>query len=366
MVETDRENTYVFFADQATAEGSRFPEKVALEVVATSAAATAAASASGRRSLRDMWALSRQVLRHDLDLFFFPAVYTYFPIFNRTKVVVTLHDVIADRNPQATFPNKKLMYFWKAKQRLALFQADRLLTVSEYSRRTICDYFSLPGNRVSVTTESASSVFRPLLPEELRVDVLEHVCLSPGDRFMLYVGGISPHKNLGALIDAYHILVQDPDLSDVRLILVGDYKGDSFHSDYPRLKAQIDRLGLESRVTFAGYVPDDDLVHLYNAALLLVFPSLEEGFGLPAVEAMQCGTPVVASDRGSLPEILGPAGRFFDPVRPESIHEALRDVVRDEDVRATMRQRGLERMASFTWQEAARKTLCVFNELGRA
>ena len=172
-----------------------------------------------------------------------------------------------------------------------------------------------------------------------------------------HVGGISPHKNLGRLVDAFEALSLNPSVADVRLVLVGDYAGDVFHSDYPRLKEQIESLGLSHRVTLTGFVPDDDLVHLYNAAQLLVFPSLEEGFGLPAVEAMACGTPVVASDRGSLPEIVGEAGLLFDPMDAHAIERALESVLRDDDLRAGMAQRGLARSSLFTWENAARRTI---------
>ncbi|MDX1548323.1 MAG: glycosyltransferase family 1 protein [Rhodothermales bacterium] len=365
LVALDAENDYVFFADDETARHSRFPEGVAVAAGATSAAPTQAASASGRRSIRDVWALTREVLRHDLDLFFFPAVYSYFPVLNRTRVIVTLHDVIADHHPQATFPNKKLMYFWKAKQQLALRQADLVLTVSDYSKREICDYFGLPEHQVQVTTEAASDEFRRVDRNGTMTDVLRRTGLRPDERFLLYVGGISPHKNLGVLVDAFGRLLAEPACADVRLVLVGDYERDVFLSDYPRLQQQVEAAGLREHVRFAGYVPDADLVYLYNAAAMLVFPSLEEGFGLPAVEAMACGTPVVASDRGSLPEILGDAGHFFDPTEPEAVRQALRTVLADDALRAAMRQRGLARTRQFTWEAAARKTLRIFEQTVR-
>ena len=353
---------YVFFADRETADAASFPDGVEVVTAATTVSPTEAASAEGRRSLGDLWALTRAVRRHDLDLFFFPAVYSYFPLLNRTRIVVTLHDVIADHYPEATFPNKRLMYFWKAKQRLALLQADRVLTVSEASKDAICEYFGLPPHEVGVTTEAASPEFRCLAPGAATAAVLARSGLGPDERFVLYVGGISPHKNLGTLVEAFARLVEDAATSDVRLVLVGDYEHDAFHSDYPRLKAQIDALGLGDRVVFTGFVPDADLVHYYNAAALFAFPSLEEGFGLPAVEAMQCGTPVAASDRGSLPEIVGDAGRLFEPTDPEAIRRVLVDILQGDGVAETMRRRGLERVMQFTWEEAARRTRRVLEE----
>lgn len=354
-------HTYVYFADRATAEAATFPDGVEVVVADTEESPTEAASAEGRRSLGDLWALTREVRRRDLDVVFFPAVYSYFPVLNRAPVVVTIHDVIADHHPRATFPNKRLMYFWKAKQRLALLQSSRVLTVSEASKDAICEYFGLPQSRVGVTTEAANSEFRRLA-EGPSCEVLARYGLQPGERFVLYVGGISPHKNLGTLVEAHRALVESPATADVRLVLVGDYRGDAFHSDYPRLTAQIDRLGLADRVVFTGYVPDPDLVHLYNAAALHAFPSLEEGFGLPAVEAMQCGAPVVASDRGSLPEIVGDAGRLFDPTDAEALRRTLAEVLEGDGVADRMRRCGLARARQFTWEEAARRTVDVLQD----
>lgn len=363
LVEIDAQNDYLFFADGPTAATCTFPSEMSVIPARTDYAATEAASSSGRRSLRDVWALTRTVLAHDVDVFFFPAVYSYYPILNRTNIVVTIHDVIADHHPDATFPNWKLKYFWKLKQRMAIFQADRLLTVSEYSKRSICDYFGLPDSQVAVTTEGPHAAFEPLPDGAEMNQVLAQYDLQPNERFILYVGGISPHKNLGTLVEAFRNLTEDESLTDVQLVLVGDYAHDAFHSDYPRLKRQIETLGLDEQVCFTGFVPDEDLAYLYNAASLLCFPSLEEGFGLPAVEAMACGTPVVASNRGSLPEIVGDAGRLFDPTSPRALLSALKEVLSRAPLQNEMQQRGLARAEQFTWKAAAQKTTKVFEEL---
>ena len=140
-------------------------------------------------------------------------------------------------------------------------------------------------------------------------------------------------------------------------------KGIHFYSHYPTIKAKIEKLGLAGKVTFTGYVPDNDLVYLYNAAVLFVLPSLEEGFGLPAVEAMACGTPVVASNRGSLPEVLGNAGCFVDPCSVESLWSMLRDVIQSDKRRQEMRRSGIARSQSFTWDAAATKLTALFSEV---
>ena len=363
VVANDTKNEYLFFVDRETAEGNGIPKTVHKIVAPTRVSPMEAASAEGRRSLGDLWALSHQVLKHKVDLFFFPAVYSYFPILNRTKIVVTLHDVIADHHPELIFPNKKLKLFWKMKQNLAIRQADLILTVSEYSKHEIIEYFGVPESRVKVISEAARPVFSPL-PRSAEMDqVLRRFQLDDDKRFLLYVGGISPHKNLKTLVSAYHQLVCDDRFSDVRLVLVGDYQNDSFYSDYPSLKQHIDQLQLEEKVVFTGYIEDQDLAYLYNAASLLVLPSLEEGFGLPAIEAMACGTPVSASNRGSLPEIVGKAGRFFEPTNVRAIRNVLGQVLSDDLMRKEMRETGLTRARQFMWDKAAKDALGIFDQL---
>ena len=193
--------------------------------------------------------------------------------------------------------------------------------------------------------------------------VLRRFRLDDDTRFLLYVGGISPHKNLKTLVSAYHQLVCDDRFSDVRLVLVGDYQNDSFYSDYPSLKQHIDQLQLGERVVFTGYIEDQDLAYLYNAASLLVMPSLEEGFGLPAIEAMACGTAVAASNKGSLPEIVGKAGRFFEPTNVRAIRDVLGQVLCDDFMRKEMRETGLTRARQFMWDRAAKDALGIFDQL---
>ena len=191
-------------------------------------------------------------------------------------------------------------------------------------------------------------------------EALQRHHLKTDEKFLLYVGGISPHKNLNTLIDALNRL------DDIKLILVGDYKDDPFFSAYPALKKQVEELGLTDKITFAGFVEDVDLAYLYNAATLVVLPSLEEGFGLPAVEAMACGTPVAASNRGSLPEVLGNAGVFFEPLDVDDMTAVLKEILSDDVRRAEMKQIGLDRSKDFMWKKAANELLAIFKSVASA
>ncbi|QQS41692.1 MAG: glycosyltransferase family 4 protein [Acidobacteriota bacterium] len=362
LLEVDERNDYVFFIDNRTAESFPLPEAAAVEIVPTGASQIEAASADGRRSVSDVLAMSRRVFRHRLDLFFFPAVYSYFPIFNRSRVIVTVHDVIAEKNPDLIFPNRRSRYFWNLKLKLAIRQADIVLTVSDYSRESIGEHFGLPESRLRVVNEGARGDFRVLPENGKMAGVLSKYGILPGKRFLLYVGGISPHKNLKALVQAFEQIAKRRGFEEVKLILVGDYKDDPFFSAYPALKRQIAEAGIEERVVFTGFISDEDLAFLYNAASMLTFPSLEEGFGLPAVEAMSCGTPVVASRTGSLPEVISDAGRFFDPRNPDDIAEVASRVLSSDSLRKEMSEAGLRRSRDFMWKKAAEDTVRIFEE----
>ncbi len=359
----DEKNEYLFFVDSEFVEDDEFPANVKTIFTQTQVSPMEAASASGRRSVKDLWAMSREVLRHKTDLFFFPAVYSYFPIFNRTKIIVTIHDVIADHHPELVFPNSRLKMFWKLKQNMAIRQAHLILTVSEYSKREIIEYFKLPESKVRVISEAARSDFGVLPPDDAMTETLSRYNLQPDKSFLLYVGGISPHKNLSMLIEAFDKIVSENDFSNVKLVLVGDYKDDPFFSAYPSLKKQIAEFDLADKVIFTGFIEDLELAYLYNAATLVVLPSLEEGFGLPAVEAMACGTPVAASNCGSLPEVLGSAGRFFAPTDVENMVDVIKQILNDDAQREEMSRVGLLRSEQFKWKKVATDTLAIFKEL---
>jgi glycosyltransferase involved in cell wall biosynthesis len=366
VLKIDRANEYLFFLDRKTAEREHFPDNAKVVAVETRVAPAQAASADGNRSLRDLWAMSRAASNYKMDVFFFPAVYSYFPLSTDAKIIVTIHDLIADRHPKLIFPNYKSRLFWKIKQNLAVWQADSILTVSQFSKWQIADYFDFPDSKIRVICEGARPIFKKLPHDRIMAEKLAKYKLAEKENFLLYVGGISPHKNLSALIEAFVSVKTALNSKNLKLVLVGDYKDDPFFSAYPSLKKQIAELKLENSVLFTGFVPDEDLVYLYNAAQLLVFPSLEEGFGLPAIEAMACGTPVAASRGSSLPEVLGVAGRFFDPRNSSEMAETIIKILSCDSLRKLMSSRGLIRAEEFQWKKAAFQLLEIFDELKTA
>ena len=175
-----------------------------------------------------------------------------------------------------------------------------------------------------------------------------------------FVGGIAPHKNLSRLISGYAQALSKGGMDDVHLVFVGDPEGAGFHSNYHELLAQIDadpRLG--RRVHFTGFVSDEDLVALYSESLATALPSLFEGFGLPAVEAMACGTPVLASTTGAIPEVVGEAGLYFDPTNVEQIADAIHRIATCRESADKLAQIALRRAKTFTWTRAAADTLNI-------
>jgi len=296
-------------------------------------------------------------------LFFFPSVYTYFPISRgKTKIVIAVHDVIPERFPDQTFPNRWAGWLWKLKVYLARRQADLIVTVSESSRKGIAEEFGILDWRIPIIPEAADPRFRPIEEFERIHPTLARWGLAQS-RILLYVGGISPHKNLHTLVDALAALRQNKDLYDCKLVLAGDYQGDVFYSSYQDLQRQIRCLGLDESVVFTGHVTDIELVHLYNGAVALVIPSLCEGFGLPALEAMACGTPVVASANGSLPELVGDAGLLWDVGRPAELLQALARLLNNPNLRTTLRNRGLQRAKEFSWEKSATRAKDIFHQL---
>jgi glycosyltransferase involved in cell wall biosynthesis len=301
-----------------------------------------------------------------LDIFFFPSVYTFFPLMRPLRAVVVIHDVIAEHYPSLVLGRRSSVLFWRLKLALAIRQAPVILTVSDHSRRGIIDYFGITPERVRTVHEAPDPIFRPLEAPRQLADILP-ACVLPRDtgRYLLYVGGLSPHKNLHLLLDAFDYLLTQHEFPDLRLLLVGDYQGDAFHSAYESLRQAVHRKRLEDRVCFTGYVPDEVLVDLYNQAEVLILPSLEEGFGLPAFEAAACGTPVVTSSAGPAANLLGPAAWAFPPDDVRALTNGLRDLLNDATRRFDMGNAGRERARSFSWEQAASQTHMVLREVAQ-
>jgi glycosyltransferase involved in cell wall biosynthesis len=347
LSEIDVSNRYTVYLDASSYPLFDLQEPFVARRVGTSQGVAESATADSHRSVLDLIRMGLAV-REPLDLFFFPSVYSYFPLLRRIPVIVGIHDTIADRNPQFSFSSKQQELLWRVKVRLALAQADTILTVSQFSKRSLAEWFHVPAERIAVMLEAASPQFH-------RKD------FEPPPRpFALYVGGISPNKNLAMLIQAFARC--GARRQGAQLLLVGDYLSDGFKGNYAELQALVAQLEVGSQVVFAGFVPDEELCQLYNTCTVFVMPSLDEGFGLPAIEAMACGRAVIVSSGNSLEEVVGDAGLIVDPHDREGLTAAMDRVFFGEELRQSLGERAIQRAREFSWEAAARQLLAIFEQ----
>jgi len=362
MVRQAPEDEFVFLADERAAECFDLSEdNVRLERVVLSESPVYAASAHKNRRVADMLRLTRAVGREGLDVFFSPSVYSYFPLPPRQRAVVAIHDVIADRYPHLTLPSRRSRLFWKAKVGLALQQARLILTVSDYSARAIHEFLGVPTSRIRVAGEAPAPVYQPGDEEEVR-RAATAVGIPEGGRWFVYVGGFNPHKRVTSLVWAHARLLREERENGPYLLLVGDPESDAFHKNVDRIREAIAEAGTGDRVLWTGFVPDDELRHLHTGALALVLPSAAEGFGLPAVEAAACGTPVVATTQSPLPDLLHGGGIFVAPGDQETLEGALRLLSKDPELRARMGKRALAGARALTWEQGAKAALAAIRE----
>ncbi len=230
---------------------------------------------------------------------------------------------------------------------LSARRASRIVTISEQSKRDIVRCLHVVPEKVTVTYLAASPRFKPVSAQAVR-SVRQRYRL---DSFILTVGTLEPRKNLSRLLEAYALLEETP----YQLVHAGP-QGWLFDD----VLAQVDRLGLRDKVRFLGYVPLDDLVGLYNAASVFVYPSLYEGFGIPILEAMGCGCPVITSNVSAIPEVAGDAAQLIDPYNVAELASAIRRVLDEPGLADTMREKGYAHDRLFSWERCAQETLDVY------
>ena len=364
MFASPKDHEFYLFVDHEP-DPQMIDPRIRVIRVRTSRAVTESAVAYSSRSVRDIWAFRRAVADQPLDVMFFPAVYSWFPVRRGLPTVVTLHDAIAEHYPKLVFPDLRGRLFWSLKVRLAIKQARKIVTVSEAAKEEIVSHIGIDRERIDVVSEAAEARFRPVADPRARAAARARAKLPNEARLIVYVGGFAPHKNLLGLLSGFTQALDRDHMEDVHVAFVGDPAGDGFYSNYESLVARIrDEPRLHGRVHFTGFVSDDDLVALYSDALATTMPSLSEGFGLPAIEAMACGTPVLASNVGAVPEVVGDAGLYFDPTCPEQIASAIHRIASDAEDRAMLQRKALDRASRFTWTRAAELTYAVLERCG--
>ncbi|MEF3275431.1 MAG: glycosyltransferase family 4 protein [Chloroflexus sp.] len=321
----------------------------------TSAAVEYVPVRSGPFALSQQFELPWLARRLRLDLLHSP--YIVKPYLLPCPSIVTIYDVLPLRYPQTLSLRGRRWYRWSLW--LAARSAQRLITISTVSRDDLAFHLRIPRERIVVTPLAAASTFKPqpiddITNVRLRYDLPRH--------YVLYVGSNKPHKNIDRLIRAWERVI--PALptryADTKLVIAG-----KFDPRYPLPPTLAAERGLSEQVKTLPNVIDTDLPALYSGALLFVFPSSYEGFGLPPLEAMACGTPVVCAYAGSLPEVVDEAALTVDPHNMHDIAEGILRVLRSPALYELLHQRGLRRAALFSWQATAQATLKVYEQVAR-
>jgi glycosyltransferase involved in cell wall biosynthesis len=265
--------------------------------------------------------------------------------------VLTAHDLIFRHLPTHHKPLNR--WYLNLAMPLYCHRATHIIAISETTRRDLIAAYDLPPQKITVVPEAAAPHFRPQSAEA--VTAVQKQYGLPG-RYLLFVGTIEPRKNLSRLLQAFEV-IHTEGLTE-GLVIVGQ-RGWLYEGFFRRLESS----PVRQAVILPGRVPDEDLPAFYTGAQALVFPSLYEGFGLPVLEAMACGTPVAASNASSIPAVGGDAALYFDPTDVPGITEAIRCILQQADRRTLMQTQGLKRAAQFSWERAARETRAVYHKV---
>jgi len=312
-------------------------------------------------SPRNLWEFGATLRRAGCDLVHVPHL-VGMPQRVSCRYVVTVHDLLAYMVASQSGSSWRRALNFQLTRRL-LRRAARVLAVSNFTKSEIARYFQIPQEKIEVIYNAiderfqrghASDADRRFIAERYQV---QHP-------FLLYAGNIKPHKNVVRIIEAFSALkgelAKEGKFPDLKLIIIGDEL-----SQHPDLRRTVIRGGVQNDVRFLGFVPIEVLRIFYDAAKIFVFPSLYEGFGLPPLEAMAHGTPVVTSNTSSLPEVVGNAAVLVNPENVFEIRNALQRVLLDQELRERLKQRGYEQAERYSWELSTRRILQVYEEVGR-
>jgi glycosyltransferase involved in cell wall biosynthesis len=341
LLQLDLENEYVIFYNDPAHLG-RFPK--AKEIVIP-----------GKSPLARLWRehvlLPQACRRERIDLLHCPK--SAIPFYSPCPTVVTLHDLIPLRHPETEKLAARI--YWRLQIPIAARRSSFIITDSEHARQEIIADFKVDPERIKAIMLG----FNPEMLAQRDPAAAQAARAKYGlpDSYLLYVGTIQPRKNIDTLIEAYYRLQQQR-CELPKLVIVGR-KGWL----YDKLFARIAALGLADAVLFTGFVPDEELPYIYDGARLFAYLSFFEGFGLPPLEAMACGIPVVTSDATSLPEVVKDAGIAVPPADVDKVAEAIARILGDSGYAAFLGQRGRERARLFSWEAAARETLEVYRRV---
>jgi glycosyltransferase involved in cell wall biosynthesis len=357
LAEVDKVNNYFLYVDRQPLDSDKIPAQSNFNIKVVSAS-----SRFYGMAWREQYSLSQQIHQDRLDVFHAPCLTS--PIFTSTPTIVTIHDMIWYYSSRYTtrrvhFNKRQLMgFYYRLVPFLAAKRSKAIITVSNASKDSIVEYMKPSSGKIYVTYEAASSLFRPVTGSGPINKQHQQGDLKPD--YILAMGSTDPRKNIKTLIKAYALL---PDqLKDAHhLAIVWNHKllaSDAF--------SDVQSHDLIRYVHYLNDVSDEQLVELYNHASLFIFPSLEEGFGLPPLEAMACGTPVVAANNSSIPEIVGDAAVLFSAENYEELASSIARLLNEPGLRAKMKSCGIERAAKFSWKNCALETLDIYKRVVKA
>ncbi|MBU3111570.1 glycosyltransferase family 4 protein [Clostridium lacusfryxellense] len=288
-----------------------------------------------------------------IDIYHVPQNGVGLPASKSCPFVITLHDVIPYKMPDTVGDQYLKIFNEKLPNIIPL--CDGIITVSEYSKEDIINVFNFPREKIYVTHLASEDIYKPY-DKTLSKSIIEKHYSIKGD-YILYIGGFSPRKNIVGLLNSFSMLL--PKLKkDMKLVIAGS-KGKSY--DIYKKRAQ--DLHIEDKVIFPGFISMDHIPFMYNACELFVYPSFYEGFGLPPIEAMACGVPVIASNATSIPEIVKDSTLLIDPNDINDLSEKMFNVLHDNNLRQSLITKGLIRASELTWEHTAADTLTAYNSI---
>ena len=289
----------------------------------------------------------------NIELYHVPQNGVGLPVDKKCRFAITLHDVIPYKMPE-TVSDRYLKIFSDHIPKI-VSQCDGIITVSNYSKKDIIETFNFPEDKVYVTHLASEDIYRPLDKRVSKYIAKKYYSIESD--FILYVGGFSPRKNIIGLIESFSKLISVYK-KDIKLVIAGK-QGKS----YEIYKQRAEELHISDKVLFPGFVLMDHLPYIYNASQLFVYPSFYEGFGLPPIEAMSCGVPVIASNVTSVPEVVGDGALLINPKDIDNLCSSMLRVLSDEELRSKLIKSGIIKSADLSWEKTANETISAYNKI---
>lgn len=293
------------------------------------------------------------IKNNKIDLYHVPQNGVGLPINKNCRFIITLHDVIPYRMPE-TVSNRYLKIFSEYIPKIVPL-CDGIITVSNFSKKDIVKSFNFPENKIYVTHLASEDIYKPMDKRISRYVARKYYSIT--EDYILYVGGFSPRKNILGLIDSFSKLITS--YKKPLFLVIAGKKGESYNI----YKERTEKLNISDKVLFPGFISIEHLPYIYNAANLFVYPSFYEGFGLPPIEAMACGIPVITSNTTSLPEVVGKGALLINPLNKANLCEAMLEVLSDNNLKNKLISSGIKRASELSWKKTIKNTINIYNKI---